>query len=215
MISILIRGVIIYVTVIASVRLMGKRQIGELQPAELVVTILLSDIASMPLQNSNTPLLQSVATIFLLISLEVITSCFALKFRSFRTLLQGHSVMIVKNGKFVQENMKQIRYSVDDVVEALRLKDVFDVSKVNFAYVETNGSLSVLLKDDETEPQELPCLVISDGKIIKREFDICSLTEEKLMKILNSKGLSVKDVLLMTYSKDKNTNIVVRSEKEF
>lgn len=215
MISILIRGVIIYIIVIASVRLMGKRQIGELQPAELVVTILLSDIASMPLQNSNTPLLQSVATIFLLISLEVITSCFALKFRSFRTLLQGHSVMIVKNGKFVQENMKQIRYSVDDVVEALRLKDVFDVSKVNFAYVETNGSLSVLLKDDEAEPQELPCLVISDGKIIKREFDICSLTEEKLMKILNSKGLSVKDVLLMTYSKDKNTNIVVRSEKEF
>lgn len=214
MISILIRGVIIYIIVIASVRLMGKRQIGELQPAELVVTILLSDIASMPLQNSNTPLLQSVATIFLLISLEVITSCFALKFRSFRTLLQGHSVMIVKNGKFVQENMKQIRYSVDDVVEALRLKDVFDVSKVNFAYVETNGSLSVLLKDDEAEPQELPCLVISDGKIIKREFDICSLTEEKLMKILNSKGLSVKDVLLMTYSKDKNTNIVVRSEKE-
>ena len=133
MLSILIRGIIIYIIVIASVRLMGKRQIGELQPAELVVTILLSDIASMPLQNSNTPLLQSIIAVFLLIALEIITSCLALKFRSFRTLLQGHSVMIVKNGKIVQKNMKQIRYSVDDVIEALRLKDVFDVSKVNFA----------------------------------------------------------------------------------
>ena len=144
MLPILIRGIIIYIIVIASVRLMGKRQIGELQPEELVITILLSDIASMPLQNSNTPLLQSVAAIFLLIALEVITSCLSLKFRPFRTLLQGHSIMIVKNGEIVQKNMKQIRYSVDDVIEALRLKDVFDIEKVNFAYVETNGSLSVL-----------------------------------------------------------------------
>ena len=213
MLPILIRGIIIYIIVIASVRLMGKRQIGELQPAELVITILLSDIASMPLQNSNTPLLQSVIAIFLLISLEIITSCLALKFRPFRTLLQGHSVMIVKNGKIVRENMKQIRYSVDDVIEALRLKDVFDIAEVNFAYVETNGSLSVLLKNDENEPSELPCLVISDGKIVSREFEICGLTEEKLIKILSKKNLAPKDILLMTYSKDGHTNIVIGSEK--
>lgn len=214
MLPILIRGIIIYIIVIASVRLMGKRQIGELQPEELVITILLSDIASMPLQNSNTPLIQSVAAIFLLIALEVITSCLSLKFRPFRTLLQGHSVMIVKNGEIIQKNMKQIRYSVDDVIEALRLKDVFDIEKVNFAYVETNGSLSVLLKDDENEPKELPCLVISDGKIIEREFDICGLTKEKLLSLLKAKKLSPSNILLMTYSKDGSTNIVVKKEAE-
>lgn len=210
MLPILIRGIIIYVVVIVSVRLMGKRQIGELQPAELVITILLSDIASMPLQNSNTPLLQSVAAIFLLIALEIITSCLALKFRPFRTLLQGHSVMIVKDGKIVQEEMKKIRYSVDDVVEALRLKDVFDIQNVNFAYVETNGSLSVLLKDEENEPQQLPCLVVSDGKIIEREFSVCDLTKEKLLLFLKSKSIEPKDILLMTYTKGGKANIVLK-----
>lgn len=210
MLPILIRGIIIYVIVIASVRLMGKRQIGELQPAELVITILLSDIASMPLQNSNTPLLQSVCAIFLLIALEIITSCLSLRFRPFRTLLQGHSVMIIKEGRIIQESLKEIRYSVDDVVEALRLKDVFDIENVNFAYVETNGSLSVLLKDEENEPSDLPCLVISDGEIIEREFDVCGLSAEKLFKILDENRLSPSDILLMTYSKAQKANIVLK-----
>lgn len=212
MLPILIRGIVVYIIVILSVRLMGKRQIGELQPFELVITILLSDIASMPLQNSNTPLLQSVASVFLLISLEIITSCLALKFRPFRTLLQGHSVMIVKNGEIDRKNLEKIRYSVDDVVEALRMKDVFDIERVNYAYVETNGSLSVLLKDDESK--ELPCLVISDGKIVEREFDICGLSREKLLRLLEKNGLRPSDVLLMTYSADKKAQIVLKKEDE-
>lgn len=212
MLPILIRGIVVYIIVILSVRLMGKRQIGELQPFELVITILLSDIASMPLQNSNTPLLQSVASVFLLISLEIITSCLALKFRPFRTLLQGHSVMIVKNGEIDRKNLEKIRYSVDDVVEALRMKDVFDIERVNYAYVETNGSLSVLLKDDESK--ELPCLVISDGKIVEREFDICGLSREKLLRLLEKNGLRPSDVLLMTYSADKKAQIVLKKETE-
>ena len=107
MLPILIRGVIVYVIIIIGVRLMGKRQIGELQPSELVITFLLSDIASMPLQNSNTPLIQSVAAVFLLIALEVMTSCLSLKFRPFRTLIQGHPVMIIKNGQLQQKSMKK------------------------------------------------------------------------------------------------------------
>lgn len=212
MLPILIRGIVVYIIIIASVRLMGKRQIGELQPFELVITILLSDIASMPLQNSNTPLLQSVVSVFLLISLEIITSCLALKFRPFRTLLQGHSVMIVKNGELDRKSLEKIRYSVDDVVEALRMKDVFDIEKVNYAYVETNGSLSVLLKDDEAEPKQLPCLVISDGKIVDREFDICGLSKEKLLRLLEKNGLRPSDVLMMTYSADKKAQIVLKKE---
>ncbi len=210
MLSVLIRGIIIYIIIIISVRLMGKRQIGELQPFELVITILLSDIASMPLQDSDTPLLRSVMAVLLLIALEIITSFLALKFRSFRTLLQGNSILIIKNGEIIEENLKSIRYSVDDVVEALRLKDVFDIEQVNFAYVETNGSLSVLLKDEENEPVELPCLVISDGKIVEREFEICDLTKEKLLNILKETGLSPNDILLMTYCSDKKQKIMVR-----
>ncbi len=214
MLPILIRAVIVYVLVIAGVRLMGKRQIGELQPSELVITFLLSDIASMPLQNSNTPLIQSVATVFLLIALEVTTSCLALKFRPFRTLIQGHSVMVIKKGELQQKNMKRIRYSVDDIIESLRLKDVFDISEVDYAYVETNGSLSVLLSEDGTSDSSLPCLVVSDGKIIEREFEVCGMTKEKLGKILSKKGLELKNVLLMTYAEDGKTNIVLKKEAD-
>lgn len=214
MLPILIRGIIVYVIVIVGVRLMGKRQIGELQPSELVITFLLSDIASMPLQNSSTPLIQSVAAVFLLIALEVMTSCLALKFRPFRTLIQGHSVMIIKNGELQQENMKRIRYSVDDIIESLRLKDVFDISEVNYAYVETNGSLSVLLKEDGNNDDSLPCLVVSDGKVIEREFAICGMTENKLKKLLKKRGLDLKNILLMTYSKGGKMNIVLKKESE-
>ncbi len=214
MLPILIRAVIVYILVIAGVRLMGKRQIGELQPSELVITFLLSDIASMPLQNSNTPLIQSVATVFLLIALEVITSCLALKFRPFRTLIQGHSVMIIKKGELQQENMKRIRYSVDDIIESLRLKDIFDISEVDYAYVETNGSLSVLLKEDGNGNNSLPCLVVSDGKIIEREFEVCGMTKKKLEKILSKKGLELKNVLLMTYAEGGKTNIVLKKEAD-
>ncbi|MCM1363835.1 MAG: DUF421 domain-containing protein [Faecalibacterium sp.] len=223
MMPLMIRGIIIYVVVISSVRLMGKRQIGELQPAELVITILLSEVAALPLQDSETPLIQSLVAIFLLVALEVIFSVAAMKSRPFRTVLQGHSVMVIKNGKIVQENMKLIRYSVDDIIEALRLKDVFDISEVDYAYIETNGSISVLLKK-ENQPvtvsdaklslpaNSLSCLVISDGKIVANEFGICNLTENKLNKILSQHNLNPKDVLMMTYSSDGKSNIVIRKE---
>lgn len=210
MLPILIRGVIVYVIIIIGVRLMGKRQIGELQPSELVITFLLSDIASMPLQNSNTPLIQSVAAVFLLIALEVMTSCLSLKFRPFRTLIQGHPVMIIKNGQLQQKSMKKIRYSVDDIIESLRLKDVFDIGDVDYAYVETNGALSILLKENRENDSALPCLVISDGKVIEREFDLCELTEKKLYGILEEKGVELKNVLLMTYSKGGKMSLVLK-----
>lgn len=223
MIPLIIRGFIVYIVVIASIRLMGKRQIGELQPAELVVTILLSEIAAMPLENSETPLIQSLVSIFLLVSLEVMFSVFSMKSRKFRTLLQGHSVMIIKEGKIIQENMKLVRYSVDDLMESLRLKDIFDINDVWYAYIETNGSISVLPKkessavtnsdlDIKAKDDPIPCLVISDGKVITREFDVCGLTEGKLDKILKKKKLEKSKVLLMTYSKDGEANIVVRED---
>lgn len=223
MLPVIIRGIIIYIFIIATVRLMGKRQIGELQPSELVVTMLLSEIAAMPLQDSKISLIQSLTTIFLLAALEVIASVLALKSEKFRTLLQGHSVMVIKNGKIIQQNMKLIRFSVEDLIEALRLKDVFDISTVDYAYIETNGSLSVLLNGKsstvtasdlniEKEDEPLTCLVISDGKIINREFGICDLDEKKLLKILKKKHIKKENILLMTYSSDGKTNIVEREK---
>lgn len=224
MLPFMIKGIIIYLIVIASVRLMGKRQIGELQPAELVITLLMSEIASMSLHDGDSPLLLSIIGIFLLASLEVLFSSLAMKSGTIRTLFQGHSVLIIENGKLKTENMRLIRYSIDDLLEALRLKDVFDISEVEYAYVETNGSVSVMKKsENETvtaadlglkKPKTvLPCLVISDGKIIEREFRICDMTGEKLKEILEENGLSQKQVLLMTCDSNGKTNIVRKDSK--
>ncbi len=217
MINTLLRGTIIYIAVIFAVRLMGKRQIGELQPSELVVTILLSEVAATSLEDDSTPLLRSLSLIFLLACFEVVSSVLSVKAPFFRKLVQGNSVLIINNGEIMQHELKQIRYSVDDLTEALRLKDVFDIKSVDFAYIETNGSISVKLKKDYSPPTKsdrydedglLPCLVVSDGKIIEKEFDYCNMSKDKLIKILNKKGIACKDILLMTADKKGNYNIV-------
>ena len=223
MINIMIRGLIVYITVIVSVRLMGKRQIGELQPSELVTTFLLSEVASMPLQDKDISLLNCLVLIFMIVGLEVIFSVLDVKSNLFRNLMQGSSALIIKDGKLLQDKMKSIRYSIDDLLEALRLKDVFDISKVQYAYVETNGSLSVELKDSErpvttkdlklpVSAEPLPCLVISDGKVIDKDFDLCGMTSEKLEKLLKKSNVQKEEIFIMTADRGGKTNII-RKEK--
>ncbi|MBR6568618.1 MAG: DUF421 domain-containing protein [Clostridia bacterium] len=223
MVNMLIRGIIIYVTVIFAVRLMGKRQIGELQPAELVVTILLSQVASMPFESLEVPLLSILSIVFLLIGLEILCSVISMKTKTFRNLIQGNPILIIKNGKLVQSELKNIRYSVEDLLEALRLKDIFDISQVQFAYIETNGSISVLLKnkyrpvtiddtDIKAQPCELPCLVISDGRIVKSQLDICAMTDKRLSDIMKKEQLKLSDIMLMTAEKG-GKYYIVRKDK--
>ncbi len=198
---------------------MGKRQIGELQPTELVVTILLSQVASMPLESLDTPLLSILSIIFVLIFLEILFSIISMKIKWFRTLLQGSPILIIRDGKLVQHQLKNIRYSIEDLMEALRLKDVFDISQVQYAYIETNGSISILLKnkfrpitisdtDIKTTAADLPCLVISDGKIIENELDVCNMSKKKLENILTKENIKTSDVMLMTAEKSGKYYIV-------
>ena len=212
-----LRCLILYVTVIVGVRLMGKRQIGELQPEELVVTILISDVATMPLQDMQIPLLQPLMIIAVIVACELLFSVLSLKSRKFRTLVQGHAIPIVKNGTLDQSLLRKIRYTVDDVLEALRLKDVFDISQAAYVYVESNGSISVLQKPQPPAQQPasavLPCLVISDGKIVPEEFALCGLTGEKLQTILQKENKRPQDVFLMTYASDGTYFIVEKQVK--
>ena len=223
MMNLLLKGIIIYLSVIVAMRFMGKRQIGELQPGELAITFLLSEVAAMALQNDSVPLLSGLSLVFLLVLLEVLSSYLSMKSRLYRTLIQGNSVLIIKEGKILRRNMKMIRYSNDDLIEALRLKDVFDVSQVQYAYIETNGSVSVQLMKrfqpltcdstgKEIAEEYLPCLVISDGKVITRELDLCNMSVQKLEDILKKEKLRMQDVFLMTADKSGKVFIVRRGE---
>lgn len=146
---IVIRSVIIYLFVVLAVRIMGKRQIGELNPHEFVITILISAVATIPIEESSIPLTNSLIPIMIFVSLEVIESALAIKLPKFGKLIDGHPIYVIKNGELQKQEMKRLRFSMDDLKDALRQKDVFDMNEVENAIVETNGSLSVQKKEDK------------------------------------------------------------------
>ena len=213
-----------YIFVTLAIRLMGKRQIGDLQPNELVVTILISEIAAIPLQDPTRPLLSGVAAIFALVVLEIIISVIVMKSRSFRTLMSGRAVVIIKDGQVDEKAMKKVRITVLDLIELLRQNGIFDISEVAFAVLEVNGNLSVLkrgaydsprLCDLQIEAEEnlLPLPVICDGKVVSDSMKELSLSREELDKILKKAKLSKSDVFILTVDRDRNTSLTRKEKK--
>ena len=215
----LIRTVILYILAIVSVRVMGKRQIGELQPSDLVVTLLISQIISIPIQDTDIPLVNTLIPIFLLVGFEILTSVFNMKSIKFRTFMQGHPVVIISNGILNQKLLKELRFTIDDLLEALRQKDIFDISQVQYAIVETNGQISVLLKAEydtvtredlnlELDPQGFKCPVIIDGKIVTQDFQVCNMNKNKVHKIAEKEKIQISDIMLMTIDSAGNHTII-------
>ncbi|MBR3867892.1 MAG: DUF421 domain-containing protein [Clostridia bacterium] len=200
-------------------RLLGKRQIGQLQPGELVITMLISEIASIPMENNETPIYRAIVPIAVLAVLELITSFAALKFIRLRSLFQGHSIVVIRNGELDRKQLRRLRYSTDDLLESLRQKDVFDISEVQYAIVETDGSLSVLLKpekrpasveDVNAKPDDngLPRVLISDGRIIDSQIKKSVMSEKEVENLLKKHKIGRKDVLLLTVDDNGNVNII-------
>jgi uncharacterized membrane protein YcaP (DUF421 family) len=215
----LIRTIILYIMAIISVRVMGKRQIGELQPSDLVVTLLISQIISIPIQDTDIPLVNTLIPIFLLVGFEILTSVFNMKSIKFRSFMHGHPVVIINDGNLNQKLLKELRFTLDDLLEALRQKDVFDISQVQYAVVETNGQISVLLKaeyDTVTredlnlipDPQGFKCPVIIDGKIVTQDFKICNMNKNKVHKIVEKEHIQITDIMLMTVDATGNHTII-------
>lgn len=217
--STIIRTVILYVVVTFAIRIMGKRQIGDMQPNELVVTLLISEIAAIPLQDSNQPILNGVVAIFMLVVLEIIVSVLAMKSFSVRKLMSGKSVVIIKNGAVDQRAMQSVRMTVLDLVELLRQQNVFNIDEVAFAVLEVSGDLSVMLKNSEMPatagdlkikkaPECLPLPAITDGKIIKESLSALSTDEKGLLEILNKEGVDVNEVFLMSLDRYGNYTLI-------
>ncbi|MDR2753200.1 MAG: DUF421 domain-containing protein [Oscillospiraceae bacterium] len=141
-----IRLAILYCVITVAIRLMGKRQVGEMQPTELVVTILLSELVAIPIQDNSLPMATSLISCAMLIGLEIIGSLIAMRNKKFREFTQGNSIAVIEKGRVELGRLRDLRLSMDDLLEALRQKDVFDISEVETCMVETNGQLSVQLK---------------------------------------------------------------------
>ncbi len=224
MIISLIRTVILYVFITASMRLMGKRQVGEMQPAELVITILISAVASVPMQDTELPLIHGIIPIAVLISAEILVSYFSLKFPALRRLLSGRTITLIRNGIIDQKALTKLRISTDDLLEDLRLKDVYDLRKIRLAQIETNGRLSVLLDNRKTPPcaedldirvrSELPFeAIISDGKTDRSVLEKMGKNDDWLYSVIKERGAeSPSDVFLLCA--DENGEIIFAKKEQ-
>ncbi len=220
-----IRAVILYMLLIFSVRFMGKHQIGELQPSELAITILISNIATLPVEDTSLPLLTGIIPILTLASLDVIMSWLGIKSKRLRNITCGKPVVIINNGRIDQKKMKEIRFTVDDLTEALHSQNIFDISEVQFAVVETTGTVSVYqkyeyrnvtngdmkLKSKSIDPPEI---VIDEGVIVNDALERLNLSEDKLRSILEKERLKVKDIFIMTLDSNMKHSIVRRENRK-
>lgn len=145
----LLRTIIIYAFIILAVRIMGKRQISDMQTSELVITLVISDIIAIPLQSVDQPLMSGLLPIVVLVSLEIILSIIMLKSSKFRNVICGNPMVIITDGKVLKDQLKKLRISYEDLYSLLRQQGIFDVQEVRYAIVETNGSISILKYEEE------------------------------------------------------------------
>ena len=151
MLTLLIRTILIYVIVTAAVRVMGKRQVSDMQTSELVITLIISEVASLPLENAERPLLNSLVPIMIIVAIELLVSLLMMKSRKVRSLICGHPIVIIKDGKMLDDQLKKLRISREDVYSLLREKNISDESSVRWGIIEPNGTLSALTDEDVSD----------------------------------------------------------------
>ena len=204
------RTLIIYFVIIVCLRIMGKRQLGELQPSEFVIAILISNIATLSIEDTDIPLIGAVVPIITLMSAEVILSFITLKSGKAQVLVSGNPVVIIRNGKIDQKSMRDLRFSIEDLMSQLRINGIFDIRDAAWAIVETNGQLTVYPKfesqpitpkaisEPESRSDTPPMVLISDGVLCSKTLSACNLTKKWYEGVLRSENLSEKEIFLMT-----------------
>lgn len=208
------RTVVLYLLLITGIRLMGKRQVGELEPTELVLAMLLSDLAAVPMQDFGLPLLYGVVPIVALLCLTMLLSVATMRSVRLRALLCGKPSIVVQDGQLRQREMRKVRMTVDELIEELRLQGVTDLKGVKYAILETSGQVSVLLRQEEqpatpkqlglfVQSQTLPVVVINDGRVLEHNLNALGLDRAWLERELRQRGAaSPRDVFLLTADRD-------------
>ncbi len=204
-----IRTVVLYLVLIAVIRLMGKRQVGQMEPSEFVVTMLVANLASIPIQDGAIPLVSGIVPIVTILGVELILSSLCLKSIPFRKLLCGKPVILMEEGRILRSNLQKTRVSLDELTEVLREKGVMDLKTVQYAILETSGNLSVFLYPKEepatakdagiqVKKRFLPVTVISDGKLLAANLRLTGRDRIWLSKVLAQRGTTVQDTWLLT-----------------
>ena len=213
MISSVVRTVLVYLAVVVAMRLMGKRQLGELQPAELVTTLLISNVASICIDEPDLPLSDSLVPIFRITALEILNSTLVWFCPRYAQLLLGKPVTIIRNGEILQKELARLRITAADLAEALRGRDIFSPQEVYWGVVEPNGSITtaVMPAGDEDAPL-LPLLI--DRTVYRDNLAFFGLDETALDRMLETQNTSRRDVLLLLYNGEKTVLIPKKTAPE-
>jgi len=225
MLTVFLRTLIMYFTLVAAVRLTGKRQIGELQVSELVVTYMLSELAVFPITDKNASLAHSIIPIVMLLSLEVIFSFIQTKSIRFRKIFSGGPTLLISKGKLDAAELAKNRIDLEEFLGELRLKGAFDIADVEYAFLEENGQLSVLMKASASAltPEQLAFPVTEKGcshaVVVDGEINDAGLASAKksgrwLLELLEKEGLTADDVFLMTVDDVGSATVMVRDKSE-
>lgn len=219
MIITIIRTVLLYIFIVFAVRIMGKRQISEMQTSELVVTLIIADIASIPMNDNSQTIFAGFLPTVILVSCEIIASVIMMKKSKFRNLMCGNPVMVIENGVIKQDKMTDLRLTTEDLCVQLRQQGVFSIHDVQYCIVETNGMISVLEKPNKRKPtvEEL-CLntddngievvIINDGELLNNSIKLCKTTEQKVLNYLKKQKVNIEDIFIMTSDCNENFKVI-------
>ena len=216
-----LRTVIFYIALIAVIRLMGKRQVAQMEPSEFVVTMLVANLAAIPLEEQDTPVWTGLTAMATVLVLELALSWVSLKSIGLRRLLCGKPVILIDNGKLLVRNLRRSRVNLDELSGHLREKGILEIQSVQFAILETNGAITVFpyphlqpatAKDAgvEAAKQELPYTVISDGRVLHQNLVLAGKDSAWLEGWLTAQGCTVSAVLLMTLTPGGKTHMIRR-----
>ena len=210
MVSIVIRTLIIYILLTFSLRIMGKRQIGELDVGELVSTLLISELAAIPIDDPDIPLLNAIIPSLFIIALEIIISTVKNKSERLKRAVEGIPSYIIYKGRLLQNSLNDNRISVNELLSEMRSQGIGDIREVHYGIIEQNGTLSLLKKGDTP----LAHAIVIDGSVIEENLKKQGYNEEWLNKHLKDKKRSIEDVFLMTVTDEGDINIILKDGKE-
>lgn len=212
MFIVLIRTCILYILVVLVIRLMGKRQIGELQPYELVITIVISDLATVPMQDVRLPLILGIIPIITLLILEVFFTELQIRSKFMRKLIDGDPSVLIRDGKINEKALKSQRIHIEDLLEELRLTGNFDISSIKYAILESNGQLSIMSKENN-ENRHLPLVLLYNGKVNKDSLKKLHKDIKWLQDKVSSKNLSMDEVFIIIM--DSSGKLQYQAKGEF
>lgn len=225
MFVIFLRVLIIYITVLVFLRLMGKRQIGEMQPYEVVITLIIADLATVPMSDTNIPLFNGILPLAVLVLVHYVITLLTRKNIKIRRFMSGRPVVVISPNGIEYKALKELNMNIDDLLESIRQCNYYSFDQILYAIIETNGKMSVIPTSAcspttaqdfniQNPPAKLPHVIISDGKIIKEEMKQVDLDNKKLNKILNFlKIKSLKDLIILSIDSEGKTYYQKKGEK--